>query len=516
MKKINNRKIMIAICILLVVLLVLLITMQVIIKNQKSKQDLQDKVHSYTSVDDFKTIEEVAEYLECDYIKKNKSKDKNYDIDIYMKIKYEPYIDENSNERFYNRLILYSATSLNYQNFRIIDTQKNITIAIICDKDSKTIKNKLINGENNYFAKHDSYIEMKNIESTKETKFDIQSTVLKKVIEGNWKDIQEEFGSKESTFDNYNIYFDEGVEVRTIDNKIFNIIFTQNYKDDIVNNIKTSTSKENIIKILGEPTFSNEQFGLIGYKGQDIYIFYNSKKEISVYRVEKNYDSTKFAQIVDNYLENKDAEALVKNIKDEYVDFDKYENNSQGIVLQYTLKGIQINFKKGTKKGIQIYKNYTGVIYKDANLESIIQSDELPYNIFVNNKDLVSESEVERLDGISNIILNAQLQRSNESKETIQSNKFYTVKSETDDHTYKISFVSINSEEANSQLRESVDYYLWIDDYNFIYSVKNKGIYLYNLKQRKYVEIIKGKNEEFKIIEYKDNILKYDDKSIKL
>ena len=224
MKKINNRKIMIAICILLVVLLVLLITMQVIIKNQKSKQDLQDKVHSYTSVDDFKTIEEVAEYLECDYIKKNKSKDKNYDIDIYMKIKYEPYIDENSNERFYNRLILYSATSLNYQNFRIIDTQKNITIAIICDKDSKTIKNKLINGENNYFAKHDSYIEMKNIESTKETKFDIQSTVLKKVIESNWKDIQEEFGSKESTFDNYNIYFDEGVEVRTIDNKIFNII----------------------------------------------------------------------------------------------------------------------------------------------------------------------------------------------------------------------------------------------------------------------------------------------------
>ena len=93
MKKINNRKIMIAICILLVVLLVLLITMQEIIKNQKSKQDLQDKVHSYTSVDDFKTIEEVAEYLECDYIKKNKSKDKNYDIDIYMKIKYEPYID---------------------------------------------------------------------------------------------------------------------------------------------------------------------------------------------------------------------------------------------------------------------------------------------------------------------------------------------------------------------------------------------------------------------------------------
>lgn len=516
MKKTNKRQIIIAICVLLVVLVALLITVLVITKKQKSKQEIQEKIHSYTAVEDFKTIEEVAEYLECDYIKQSKAKDKNYDIDIYMKIKYEPYIDGNSNERFYNRLILYSSTVLNYQNFRIIDKEKNITIAIICDKENKTIKNKLINGEVNYFAKHDSYIEMKSMKDTKETKFNIQSEILNKIIQNNWKDLQKEFGTKESIFNNYDIYFDEGIEVREVDNKIFNIVFTKNYKDNIINNIKTSTSKEDIIKILGEPTFSNEQFGLIGYKGQDIYLFYNSKKEISIYRVEKNYDSTEFAKIVDNYLEKKDAETLIKEIKQEYKDFDKYENNSQGVILQYTLKGIQISFKKGKNKGIQIYKNYTGTIYKDINLDKIIQSDELPYNVFVNNKDLVNEFEVERLNNNNNIISSAKLQRSNEDANTLQSNKFYTVKSKIDDGAYKISFISINGEYENSELRESVDYYLWVDDYNFIYSIKNKGIYLYNLKQRKYAEIVKGKNEEFKIIEYKNNVLKYDDKSIKL
>ena len=165
---------------------------------------------------------------------------------------------------------------------------------------------------------------------------------------------------------------------------------------------------------------------------------------------------------------------------------------------------------------VQIYKNYTGTIYKDINLDQIIQSDELPYNVFVNNKDLVNEFEVERLNNNNNIISSAKLQRSNEDVNTLQSNKFYTVKSKIDDGAYKISFISINGEYENSELRESVDYYLWVDDYNFIYSIKNKGIYLYNLKQRKYAEIVKGKNEEFKIIEYKNNVLKYDDKSIKL
>ena len=46
-------------------------------------------------------------------------------------------------------------------------------------------------------------------------------------------------------------------------------------------------------------------------------------------------------------------------------------------------------------------------------------------------------------------------------------------------------------------------------------SIKNKGIYIYNLEKRRYGTILTGK-EEFKLIEYKNNILKYDDKSIGL
>lgn len=516
MKKLDNKKAIITISCILIILLILLIVIQTVIRKQKDEEELMEQINSYTSIEDFKTIEEVAKYLECNYIKQTNSKEKNYDIDIYMKIKVTPYIEDESNERFYEKLISYSASVLKYQSFRIIDKQNDITIEVVCDKENKTIKNKIINGEINYFAKHDSYINMKNMEATKETNFDIQSSVLKKVIENDWKDIKEEFGTQESIFNQYNIYFDEGIEVRKVSNKIFNIIFTENYKDNIVNNIKTSTSKESIIKILGEPTFSNEQFDFIGYKGKNIYLFYNSRKEISIYRVENDYDSTRFVQIVDNYLENKDQDKLVKDLKDEYGDFDEYENSSQGTILQYTLKGIQINFRKGISSGIQIYKNYFGTIYKDINLETIKNNEELPDNIFVNDQDLVEKREIERLEDIDMTITNANIEKKNSKEENSQSNMFYTIKTKVDGDSYKIQFISIDGKNANNELRESVDYYIWIDDYNFIYSVKNKGIYLYNLKLRKYVEIVTGKNEEFKITEYKDNILKYDDKSIKL
>lgn len=516
MKNLDNKKAIIIISCTLIVLLILLIVIKIVVSKQRDEEKIIEQINSYTSIDDFKTIEEVAKYLECDFIKQTNSREKEYDIDIYMKIKVTPYIEDESNERFYDKLILYSANVLKYQSFRIIDKKNDITIEVVCDKENKTIKNKIINGEINYFAKHDSYIEMKNMESTKETNFNIQSSILEKVIQNDWKDIKEEFGTKESIFNQYDIYFDEGIEVRKVSDKIFNIIFTENYKEDIVNDIKTSTSKENIIKILGEPTFSNEQFDFIGYKGKDIYLFYNSRKEISIYRVEKDYDSTRFAQIVDNYLENKDQEKLVKDIKEEYGDFDVYDNSSQGTILQYTLKGIQINFRKGVSSGIQIYKNYSGTIYKDINLETIKNNKELPDNIFVNNQDLVEKREIERLENIDMIITNLNIERKNSKEETSQSNMFYTLKTKMSGNSYKIQFISIDGKNANSELRESVDYYIWIDDYNFIYSVKNKGIYLYNLKLRKYAEIVTGKNEEFKIIEYKDKILKYDDKSIRL
>ena len=92
----------------------------------------------------------------------------------------------------------------------------------------------------------------------------------------------------------------------------------------------------------------------------------------------------------------------------------------------------------------------------------------------------------------------------------------FVTKSQIEGEGYKIKFISSDGNYPNTELRENIEYYIWIDDYNFIYSIKNKGIYLYNLAYRKYIKLVEGTDEEFKIKEYKDNVLIYDEKSIKL
>ena len=515
MKNNNDKKIIIIISIILVILIILLITINIIVKSKRKKTEIINQVSQYTSINEFKTIEEVSEYLGCNLKKQEKSKNKNYIFDIYMEIKLLPYTENVSNEIFYNKLIQYSASALKYQDFRIIDLKNDIVIEVLCNKDNKMVKNFIINDEKNYFAKHDSIKEINNMQELIETKMDIQAKELKKLINNNWRNLSSDIGLKDGTFEKYDIYFDNGIEVREIENKVFNIIFTEKYKGNIINNITTNTSREEIIKILGEPTFKDEYTKCIGYKGKDIYFFYNSKKEISVYRVEKDFDSTELAKIVDSYLENNDETKLIQDVKEKYKDYDKFEDNSKGTILKYSLKGICFRFQKGLSRGIQIYNNYFGTIYKDINLNKLKESEFLPDNIYIYNENLVAECEYERISNINKMILTEDIEK-NKNQFLSYSNKFYTIKEQQGENSFNIKFISKDNENPNVELREIIDYYIWADDYNFIYSIKNKGIYIFNLKSRKYSKIEESKNEEFKIIEYKDNILKYDEKSVKL
>ena len=510
MKKNNNRKIIIISSIILI-LVIILIVLNRTLKKQDEKQALINTVNSYTSISDFKTIEEVAIYLDCDYIKMSNSKDKNYTADIYLQIKYDLYSNDQSNEVFYKRLVLYCANVLKYKSFRILDTKKNITIEVDCNKDNETINKIIINGEESYFQKTDSLLELKKIDTVQESNFDIQSKILQEIIRKKWsKNIN--FGSKDSEFNRYDIYFEEGIEVRNIEDKIFNIIFTSNYKENIVNNINANSSQDEIIKALGEPTYKDEQYGIIGYKTKDFYMFYNAQSEISIYRIDNEYNSDTFANLIDEYFENKDFENLIKNVKNNYKDFDKYSNDADGIILKYTLKGLEIILNKKTSNEIIFYNNYSGKIYKDLYIKDI--STNIPDNILIKNENLVFNAEVERLMNKYLEEYNAGIDKLNNENKSY-SNKFYTIKEELSSNTYAIKFISIDNTSSNSELRENINYYIWIDDYNFVYSITGKGLYVYNAKTKKYGTLIEGQ-EKFELKEYSNNILKYDDKSVKL
>ena len=511
----RKKKVIIIISSLILVLICILIIIISINKKYKNKEELQEKVSSYTSMEEFETIEEVASFLGCVYKKQDVSKDNNYRVDVYMQIKIMPYNDDKSNEGFYKKLIAYSANALKYESYRIIDEKKDILIEVICDSENKKINAFYINGESDYFAKKESNKQLKNLKEVKETNINIQSSILNKLIDSNWLANDADFGTKESYFNNYDIYFDEGIEVRKIDSKVFNIVFNSKYKEKIANDITVNSNKTEIISKLGEPSFQDDRYDFIGYKGKEIYLFYNSNKEISIYRVQKNSNNNQFAKLVDEYIEKKEEEKLIQSIKEKYSDYDKYEADSNGVILQYALKGVCIKFKKGISNGIEIFSNYKGKIYENVSAEDLKTVEKLPDGIIINNEDLVAKTELERIQNIQNFIFSSSDERS-KKPEISQSEKYATIKEPLDENSYNIKFLSLDKKNANSELKENINYYVWIDNDNFVYSIENRGIYVYNVTSRKYTTLITGSDEKFEIKEYKDNILKYDNKRAKI
>lgn len=516
MKQRKNNKPIIIILISIIIIFILILLLSAIISslNDQNENKQVENIKQYTSINDFKTIEEVAIYLDCTYIKEEISKQENYNIDIYMKIKVLPYTDDKSNEGFYDKLISYTAKVLKFKNFRIIDKENNITIEVACDKEKENIKSIIINGESNYFSKRETENQIKNYEETKITDFTIQSEIINKLINNNWRILDSEIGTKESTFNYYDIYFDEGVEVRKVNNQVFNIVFTDKYKLNVVNNITTSTSKEEIIKILGKPTFEDKQTKIIGYKNDNIYMFANSEHQISVYRVEKNEIKNETSDLINKYQSETNNIKLITEIKETWREYDKYKITDHSGEIRYTFRGLEIN-----NSTINIYSNYIGKVYNNKTLIELVEHNEIPRQVSYINKDLVFITEIDRNNSINStkyVLENyIPVNYEEEEKQEIKSKEFLEYKRYLNEDTYIIKFISKSKSVANSELREAINSGLWINDNIYAYGVSNKGIYVYNARERTYTTLITG-NEDFHIIEYENFILKYDNKEIKL
>lgn len=488
--------------IIISIVLIILTTITVIItKSSKEKK--------FTTMDDFKEIKEVIEYLGCKYIKEKKSDDKNYNIDVYVNFTVNLY-DENGNseENFYTRLITMIGTVTKYKNIRIIDEDKNITIEINGDQENGKIEKYLINGVEDYFFKEDS---KRNSDSNKEEAIDLEvkSNIVKQAIEKNWNMKQVDFGSKESEFEGYDIYFDEGIEVKVVYNKIFNIVFRENYKDEVLEGIKVGTSIDDIKKKLGEPIFSSEKEFVIGYKSEDIYIFFE-EDEISVYRVE-NKSKTEIEKIINNYVEDKDFKKLTNEIIENWNDYDTYIADEESFELIYTLKGLKIQVNNLDSDGIHLYTNFQS---NNLDKEKLIDTGDIYYE--ANN--LVSDYENSRYFRKQSLqyIYNDYIDHFETDKKRSMQYSFMITK-EKNSNISKISFLSKDLKYPSRTLNvsEEINKSMWFDDFDFIYSIKNKGIYLYNVENGKLYTMIEGKND-FNIEKVEDSKIYYDGKVIEI
>ena len=489
----NKRKIII---IAVIIFIIILLILGFYLRNK----NISNSSNSINT--SFQTIEDIITFYESKYIKQENSKVEGYDLDIYVGFKYNLFEGNESKENFF-KMVIESITKFeDFKNIRLIDEEKNIIIEVNCNKDSKSIINILYNGNTDYFKKEISNRSYNNKLEVKTINPDINSEILVQAINQNWISKNINFGTQESTLDKYNIYFDEGYKVRNVQGNIHNIIFTKKYNQEIIAGIKVGDNFSEIKRKLGE-SYENISNTILGYKTPNFYIFFN-EDEISVYPNPK-YNFQEFENLVDEYNEKNDVIDFMDKLTGLWPDYDYYNYDSSYIDICYTLKGVKITYNVDEKSGIRIYENYQGTL-KNTKTDS----QNIIYQL---DKNLMLEQEEGRVAGDN-------LFNDESKKETMKySSKFlFRPLESTLNGFYKnIQIISLDDNYPDNEFDESIEIsdFIWIDDFNLIYSRPGNGIYKYNAELRTVETIVQGE-ETFEIKEYnkETKTLYYDENKI--
>lgn len=369
-KEKDIKKIIVILAILLIIVLV--ITYYIFSKNEREKNKEEYYASKeYNSKEDFNTVEEVLVFKGIKFIKQTKSSDDKYNADIYVELNKPLYNEEEDNEQFYTNMIVLLAYVQKYTNFRIIDEGKATVLSVFCDSKQQTVTAIAVNGTTNYWDIKRRETTIAQMQMINNTKLNIQSDEINKLIKNDWKRSKLELDVQKNKTGNYEIFTEKGIELRTVYKKVFNIVFTKKYNKSVVNNIKPGTNLDEIVNALGEPVYGSSNIGIMGYKSNDIYIFF-TQEDISVYRVEKEYQNLEdIFTLIEKFERDKNIKDFVNGITDVWPDYDIYDWGTNYIDLRYTLKGIKIQFNVSNGNGMFYDNNYTTEVRKGLTLQDI-------------------------------------------------------------------------------------------------------------------------------------------------
>ena len=499
--------IIVTICLIIVILVSLI---QFVIEKRKEKVFKEKEIADVT---EFKSPEEVIIHMGGKYIKQETEiKNKRIKVNIYLQFNKELFDGEESNRMFFDDMVKSIAYVLKYQDFKLIDEKGKIEIEAKCDQSKESIVNIKINGEERYFTERENQIKFskeKNKEEIPDTDIKINSPILVQLVNNSWSDIGVKFGTKETRVDKYDIYFEEGIKVRKIGKKVFNIIFNEKYKGSVVNNISTTSSKKEIEKKLGKPTFEENDF--IGYKKNDLYIFF-SENEISAYRYDLETED-ELVQFIQEMQTEKSVWELANKLTDIWPDYDEYKKDEESLYINYATRGVSFQYNYMNENGLKLYNNYVGEVISDKTIKEI-ERDKIPnlVNIELSENSLVNK-ELNRLIEKEGIEYKNTVTGPEGLKDTKEKKVYLDI--EIGENKTIVRFISPKNEFAESEIEDNIKTYTWKDDYDFIYSIPHKGIYIYNVKERTTKEILKEKSN-LEIKGYQNGILYYDDKEIKI
>ena len=499
-----KKTVMLMIAVLMLILLFFLIALHALNTKQTQKQEA-------ILSGEFQSIKDILEYYGCEFKSVKNSDLEGFLYDIYTSFKYDLYTQEKSNEKFYNEVIEKIASFLHYKNFCLLDETKEekIEIKVFCG-DGK-IQKIVINGKEDYFIYKDSQMSLSKYKDLRITEASYQAPELIQCIQNDWSS-STEFGTREAIFQNYYIYFEEGVQTRTIDGKIYHMIFTPKYQNTVINDLAVGANQQEIVDKLGEPTFQNQEKTILGYKTKEAYVFFE-KDEISIYQNNQETKMDSFFELVDAFLEEKYSfKEFMNQLTDLWPDYEEYTYDEQTVFLSYPNKGMDIKINYDDIDGIVLYNN---VGIGQQKLNQYLEHTEFVAQLQVDN---VYQAEQRRYQKqIQWKEKCTQYREKYEKEDTKNRGEIYDyyMKMSQNQSIISVYFIAQNPDFVNCELNENVDTYVWLNEYCFAYSVKGKGIYYYDLKnQAKGVITAGDENHNYKIKSYENGILYYDASSI--
>ena len=330
-----NQKLKIVFIILLIVLIAIMVGSVIYYRSTLDQNGPTD-------------IGNALSYYGCTLIKVEKSKEDGFTKDIYAKLKRPP-VEENgySNKEEYENIIKDVSYAVQ-GNYRLIDEEKDITIRVVYDK-VEFASTYTINGDNNYFAKQQALIQKSKLEVSL-TDLTVNSKELQSIMNAAWiRRNTNDLGTIDGSALGYDNYFDEGYKIKTHGINIYNIVFTHQYKGNVINNISTNMTNDAIKRTLGEPAFNFHNDLIIGYKSSNLYAFF-ADGEISIYKVntldeEKN---NQFADLVEELNKSGDVTSFYNKLIQLYPNPDKTSEEENEISAEYPELGFSVTFGQYT------------------------------------------------------------------------------------------------------------------------------------------------------------------------
>ena len=489
----------------IVALILAIIIVKIAMNSIASKPADEDEGNISVQSRRFRTMQELLEYYGCTYISEDIAMTLEGEKELYLKFNADLYANGKSNEEFFMSIIQDVANFYGYYSFNMFDKERDITVEVKCV--NRRINKIIINGLENYFRNRDAMLAEGKYVEYPTTTLAVNSQLLQRLIDNNWASDSVGFGSKESTFNKYDVYYDEGIRVRIENGKIFNVVFTEKFGGEVVDGIVPGTGLSTIRATIGTPTFEDAPMGVLGYKTKKYYVFF-SESEISIYRV---YDAS-MVDFISLYRDFKsdtiDLLELMNELTEKWPDYDIYNYTSDSVFISYPLQGLDIKINYDNQRGILFYNNFN--YSRDTVMSMVDADDDLISKLGV---DGVFEGEKRRINTYKDLIKKAD---EFEKDLAIKSNlyKLY-IEKDIADVGIKAYFISKDGSLPDKELNDTISTFTWINDTYFVYSKYGRGIYLYNLSNGRTQALVEGK-QAFNIKSFENKTLKYDNDEVNL